>query len=154
MLAARGPGIREAADAFQEAVKLDPKYAPAWGALAETELLLPAYTFGTLESALPPAESAAQKALSIDPNTASAHVALGLANTFRCQWPDAEQAFRRALTLAPGDAEAVNQYAQFLASVGQREPALHEIEARAATRPIVADYWRHPHGRSAGSASQ
>ena len=98
LLAARGPGIREAADAFQEAVKLDPEYAPAWGALAETELLLPAYRFGTLESALPRAESAAQKALSIDPNTASAYVALGLANTFRCQWPDAEQAFRRALT--------------------------------------------------------
>ncbi len=136
LLAARGPGIREAADAFQDAVKLDPEYAAAWGALAETELLLPAYTFGTLESALPRAESAAQKSLSIDPNTASAYVALGLANTFRCQWPAAEQAFRRALTLAPGDAEAVNQYAQFLASVGQREPALHEIERAQQLDPL------------------
>jgi adenylate cyclase len=136
LLAARGPGLREAIDAFEEAVKLDPNYAQALGALAETYPLLPAYGLGSMELMLPLGESAAQKALRLNPDTASAHVALGLAETYRCHWPDAEQAFRRALTLAPSDAEAVNQYAQFLGTVGQHEPALREIERAQQLDPL------------------
>jgi TolB-like protein/Tfp pilus assembly protein PilF len=136
LLAARGPGLRDAADAFQQAVQLDPNYAQAWGALAETELLLPAYQLDSMEAALPRADSAAQRALALDQNTASAYVALGLAGTFRCQWPAADRAFRRALTLAPGDAEAVNQYAQFLSTVGQSESCLREIERAHQLDPL------------------
>ena len=136
LLAARGPGLREAVDAFEEAVKLDPNYAQALGALAETYPLLPAYQLGSMELMLPLGESAAQKALRLNPDTASAHVGLGLAETYRCHWPDADQAFRRALTLAPGDAEAVNQYAQFLGTVGQPEPALREIERAQQLDPL------------------
>jgi adenylate cyclase len=136
LLAARGPGLREAVDAFEEAVKLDLNYAQALGALAETYPLLPAYQLGSMELMLPLGESAAQKALRLNPDTASAHVGLGLAETYRCHWPDAEQAFRRALTLAPGDAEAVNQYAQFLGTVGQPELALREIERAQQLDPL------------------
>jgi TolB-like protein/Tfp pilus assembly protein PilF len=136
LLAARGPGLREAVDAFEEAVRLDPNYAQALGALAETYPLLPAYGLGSMELMLPLGESAAQKALRINPDTASAHVGLGLAETYRCHWPDADHAFRRALTLAPSDAEAVNQYAQFLGTVGQPELALREIERAQQLDPL------------------
>ena len=136
LLAGRGPGLREASDSFQQAVKLDPDFAKAWGALAITQLLLPAYRVGSFDGALPAAESAAQRALSLDSNTASAYVALGLADTFRCHWPEADQAFHRALALAPGDAEAVNQYAQFLGTVGQNEAALREIERAQQLDPL------------------
>jgi len=136
LLAARGPGLREARDLLQHAVNLDAGYAQAWGALALTELLLPSYGLETFDAALPRGESAAQRALSLDSNTASAHVAVGLANTIRFRWPDAYQAFRRALALAPGDAEAVNQYAQFLSAVGQLEPALREIERAQQLDPL------------------
>jgi tetratricopeptide (TPR) repeat protein len=61
---------------------------------------------------------------------------LGLAETFHCHWSQAEQAFRRALTLAPGDAEAVNQYAQFLGTVGRPELALREIERAQQLDPL------------------
>jgi len=136
LLAARGPGLREASDLFQQAVKLDQSYAQAWGALAITELILPSYGLDSFDAVLPRAESAAQRALSLDSNTASAYVAVGLANVFRCRWPEADQAFRRALVLAPGDAEAVNQYAQFLSSIGQLEAALHEIERAQQFDPL------------------
>ena len=136
LLAARGPGLRQATDLFQRAVKLDASYAQAWGALAITEFLLPSYGLDSFDAALLRGESAAQRALSLDPNTASAQVAIGLANTFRCRWPEADQAFRRALVLAPGDAEAVNQYAQFLSSVGQLEASLREIEHAQQLDPL------------------
>jgi TolB-like protein len=136
LLAARGPGLREARDSFQKAVELDPGYAQAWGALAVTELILPSYGLDSFEAALPRGESAAQRALSLDSNTASAYIAVGLANTFRSRWPEADQAFRRALVLAPSDAEAVNQYAQFLSSIGQLEPGLREIERAQQLDPL------------------
>ena len=136
LLAARGPGLREADNSFQQAVKLDPNYAQAWGALAITDLLLPAYGLDSFDASLPRAESAAQRALSLDSNTASAYVAVGLANTIRCHWPEANEAFRHALVLAPGDAEAVNQYAQFLSAIGQLEPSLREIERAQQLDPL------------------
>jgi TolB-like protein/Tfp pilus assembly protein PilF len=136
LLAARGPGLRDAIDSFQEAVKLDPDYAKAWGALAVTETILPAYALDTFEAVLPKAESAAQRALTLDANTASAYLAVGLNNATRCRWPEADQAFRRALTLAPGDAEIRNQYAQFLAGVGELEPALRQIERAEQLDPL------------------
>jgi len=136
LLAARGPGLCDARDSFQQAVKLDPSYAQAWGALAIAELLLPSYGLDSFDASLPRGESAAQRALSLDPNTASAYVAVGLANTFRCRWPEADQEFRRALVLAPGDAEAVNQYAQFLSAIGQLEAGLREIERAQQLDPL------------------
>ena len=136
LLAARGPGLLEARNSFQKAVNLDAGYAQAWGALAVTEFILPSYGLDSFENALPRGESAAQRALVLDPNTASAYVAVGLANTFRSRWSEADQAFRRALVLAPGDAEAVNQYAQFLSTVGQLEASLREIERAQQLDPL------------------
>ena len=136
LLAARGPGLLEARDSFQQAVKLDAGYAQAWGALAVTELLLPAYGFDSFDASLPRSESAAQRSLSLDSNTASAYVAVGLSNTLRCRWPEANEAFRHALALAPGDAEAVNQYAQFLSTVGQLGPSLRQIERAQQLDPL------------------
>jgi Tfp pilus assembly protein PilF len=104
--------------------------------LAITELLLPSYGLDSFEAALPQGESAAQRALALDANTVSAQVAVGLANAIRFRWPEADQAFRRALALAPGDAEAVNQYAQFLSGVGQLEAGLREIKRAQQLDPL------------------
>src|SRR3954447_7652511 len=136
LLAARGPGLRQASDSFRQAVELDPDFAKAWGALAITDFLLPAYNLDSFEAAVPRADAAAQRALSLDPNTSSAYVAIGVGNTFRCRWPEAEAAFRQALQLAPGDAEAVNQYAQYLSTTGQLEAALGQIERAQQLDPL------------------
>src|SRR5215472_12196902 len=136
LLAARGPGLLEARDSFQKAVNLDTGYAQAWGAFAVTEFLLPSYGLEAFDAALPKGESAAQRAGSLDSNTAAAYIAAGVADAFRSRWPEADQAFRRALVLAPGDAEALNQYAQFLSSIGQLEPSLREIERAQQVDPL------------------
>ena len=138
LIAARGPGLRDAIEAFREAVKLDPQYAQAWGALAEAEILLPGYVPGDVTEATQRAESAAQHALAIDPGTASAHVALGEAYENRREWPQAEQSLKRALELAPGDVETIDQYAQFLCNTGQLEPALLQIDRARQLDPLSA----------------
>lgn len=135
-IAARGPALREAVSTLQQAVKLDPNYAQAWGVLAEAEVLLPSYNLDSNDTALPRAKAAAQRALAIDADTASAYVALGMLHSAHSQWAEADQAFRRALLLAPNDVEAVSQYAQFLLDVGQLEPAMREIDRAQQLDPL------------------
>jgi Tfp pilus assembly protein PilF len=138
LLATRGPGLRDAAAAFQNAVKIDPQYADAWGALAEVQALLPDYALDTIQASYPSALAEARHALALNPDLASAYVAQGMVYKNQWRWPEADQAFRRAVSLAPGDAEAVNQYAQFLMTAGQFNPALAEIERAQRLDPLSA----------------
>jgi len=78
----RGPGVTEAIELFEAAVASDSSYAPAWASLAESYTLLPhhlgtAPDSATVADAFASAESAARRALALDPNNASARVALG-----------------------------------------------------------------------------
>jgi len=134
LLAARS--VKEAAEAFQQAVAIDPGYAQGWAALAEAEALLPAYTLTPAQASYARSLDAARHALALDPDTASAYVARGMVYGNQMRWADADSAFRRALALAPGDAEAMDQYAQFLFAVGQLEPALAEIDRALQRDPL------------------
>jgi TolB-like protein/Tfp pilus assembly protein PilF len=134
LLAARS--VKEAADAFQQAVAIDPGYAQGWAALAEAEALLPAYTLTPAPASYARSLDAARHALALDPDTASAYVARGMVYGNQMRWADADSAFHRALALAPGDAEAMDQYAQFLFAVGQLEPALVEIDRALERDPL------------------
>jgi TolB-like protein/Tfp pilus assembly protein PilF len=138
LLAARGPGLQDAVAAFSQAVKLDPAYAQAWGALAEAEQLLPSYMHSDLEVGMERAESAAQRALGIDPDTTPALVAMANVYAHRMEWARADETFRRTLALAPGDVEGVNQYAQFLFAIGQHEAALRQIDRARQLDPLSA----------------
>jgi TolB-like protein/Tfp pilus assembly protein PilF len=138
LLAARGVGLRDAVAAFDEAVKLDPNYAQAWGALAEAEQLLPSYVHEDLDAGMARAESAARRALSIDPDTAPALVAMANVYAHRMEWARTDETFRRAMALAPGDVEGLNQYAQFLFLLGQHEAALRQIDRARELDPLSA----------------
>jgi tetratricopeptide (TPR) repeat protein len=65
-----------------------------------------------------------------------AYVAQGIVYSNQMHWADADRVLRRALALAPGDAEVLNQYAQFLEGVGQWEPALVELDRSLQRDPL------------------
>ena len=134
LLAARS--VKGAAESFQQAVAIDPSYAQGWAALAEAEALLPAYTLTPAQASYARSLDASRHALALDPDTASAYVARGMVYGNQMRWADADSAFQRALALAPGDAEAMDQYAQFLFAVGQLEPALAEIDRALERDPL------------------
>jgi TolB-like protein/Tfp pilus assembly protein PilF len=138
LLAARGPGLRNAVADFQNAVKIDPDYAQAWGALADAEVLLPSYGLADISTAQARATSFAHHALALNANTASAYGTLGIVHLRRWEWEKADDAFRRSLALAPSDAEATDQYAQFLYACGQFTPALAEIKRAQKLDPLSA----------------
>src|SRR6185312_11746929 len=70
----------------------------------------------------------AQHALALDERTASAYGTLGILYLRRWHWEQANVAFQHSLALAPSDAEAIDQYAQYLFACGQFTRAEAEFE--------------------------
>ena len=128
--------VSEAVGAFREAVAIDPDYAQAWAALAEAQALLPAYGPTAMQTAYADSLESARRALAANPDIALAYVAQGMVYMDEMRWAHADGAFRHALALAPGDAEALNQYGQFLEGVGQLEPALVQFDRALQRDPL------------------
>jgi tetratricopeptide (TPR) repeat protein len=111
---------------FDEAIRRDPTFAPAYVGLANAYDALGSILVG----AAPPSEtrpkviSAAQRALELDPELPEAHVILGYAYMSQWRWAEAEAEFRRALDLSPNDALAHGGLSDWLLGQGQIEEAL------------------------------
>jgi TolB-like protein/DNA-binding winged helix-turn-helix (wHTH) protein/Tfp pilus assembly protein PilF len=118
--------LNRAIELFQNAIKEDASYAPAYVGLADCYNALSVVQI----SALPPiegrrrAEDAATKALELDNGLAEAYTALGYINHYNWNWSAAEQHFKRALELNPSYANAHNFYASYLMSRGRIDESI------------------------------
>jgi TolB-like protein/DNA-binding winged helix-turn-helix (wHTH) protein/tetratricopeptide (TPR) repeat protein len=117
--------IEESIARFEEAIRKDPTFAPAYVGLAK------AYeNLGTIFVGGPPAEFRpkvlinARKALELDPQFAEAHILLGDIYQRQWQWAKAEAEYRMALDLKPSDAAAHLALANWLVCKGRIEEAL------------------------------
>lgn len=128
--------IDRAIAALEEVVRREPGFAPAHAGLADAWLL--AREFGSQDDAIafPHALAAANRALALDPASHAAHRARGFILYW---WEDrpheAGQAFRRALALAPWDAQTRFWYGNALSDNGAEAAALHELDAARAHDP-------------------
>ena len=130
----RGPAgpthLKKSIDYFEQALKLDPGFVRAQGALANSLVLLMLYdeTGEPRPDDLRRAESAVYKAMSLNPDSSEAQVAY--ANLLRSTNREgAEDAYRRAIESNPNNAEAWHGYAVFLSASPSRR-----AESDAATR--------------------
>ena len=88
--------------------------------------------------ATPKARAAAEKALTLDPRSAEAHVSLAFVRSlFEWDWSGAETLYRRAIALNPGYSRAHHWFAtDFLAVLGRFEEALPEIRMARHLDPL------------------
>ena len=136
-------GLRRAVDAFTQSIVAEPSFARAYVGLADCYNLLP--EFGSMRpvDAFPRAKAAAERAVALEPNSASAHRSLA----FALFWWGDDQAramaeFRTALRLDPSSAQSHHWYANALAAEldpgAQREIA-RAVELDPASTAIKAD---------------
>ena len=153
-----GEGYQKAIESFEEAIKLDPTYALAHAALADSYV---AYDFfGILPpwETSPKAKAAALKALLIDDTLAEAHTSLACVKMmYERDWSNAEREFKRALELNPDYAHAHNWYSHFLMAMGRIEESLAESEVALKLDPLddsINQYlgWHYIHARQFGRA--
>ncbi len=110
---------------FEEAIRKDATFAPAYVGLANIYAVL-----GTIFVGAPPGEvrpkviNAARKALELDPSLAEAHVLLADIYQERWEWSDAEAEYKKALESKPNDAVAHLGFANWLLCQGRTDEAL------------------------------
>jgi len=130
--------LRKAITCYREAQRVEPKYALAYAAEADTWAAALAY--GIVDPAMASAlvrENAA-RALALDAALAGPHAALGaVAAMCDRDWAAAEREFKRALALDPHDQTAHLWYANYcLAPVGRLEEGLAELRRVRRSDPV------------------
>jgi TolB-like protein/Tfp pilus assembly protein PilF len=130
-------GARKAVECSLQAVQSAPDWALAYSVLAD------AYASAGFLSAIPPneampkAESAARKALELDPDLSEAHTALGwVLSNFYFDYAAGEREFKRAIELGPSSSGAHQGYADLLNGLGRAEEAISEIKLARQLDPM------------------
>jgi tetratricopeptide (TPR) repeat protein len=115
-----GDGMISAVAAYESVIAADPAFAPAHAGLADTYILLSEYGAVSYASSYPMAQRAAERALAIDPDLASAHRALGSYYFFWARDTIAAgRAFEQSLEIAPDDVLTHIWYGNALAENGE-----------------------------------
>jgi eukaryotic-like serine/threonine-protein kinase len=127
---------KKAREYYQQAIKLDPDYAPAYAGLAD-------YYWGTPDrpaaEVMPKAKEYALKAIALDDSLADAHTALASVLFYgNWDWSGADREFKRALELNPNDAEAHRIYSVFLSAMTRFKEAETQILATQVLDPLSA----------------
>jgi serine/threonine-protein kinase len=141
-------GLQNGIEYFGKAIQRDQDYALAYAGLADCYLLLNVYNVTSADDSYPKAEAASRKALSINESLAEAHTALGFVlYRYHLKWAEAEEHFKKAITLNPNYATAHQWYGSYLAASGRLNEAVveaktaHELEPFSLT--IYSDYIRN-----------
>lgn len=137
-------GFQHGIERLRQAVKLDPRYAYAWGMLSSA-LINQGQIFLTGDArqrAYAEARAAADKQQALAPDAAATHMNLGylLANVDKDP-VGALAEYRQGLKLAPNDGTAMTFLAYGLANVGQLKPAAELFERAITTDPLRADWY-------------
>ena len=121
-----------AKDYFEQAIQLDPGYAPAYAGLSDFYVLaLPP------KLALPKAKEYTQKALQLDSSLPDGHISLAYIYFYDdWDWKASGEEFQRAISIAPGIAESHRWYATYLAAMGRMAEATGEAQRALELDPL------------------
>jgi eukaryotic-like serine/threonine-protein kinase len=118
-------GMRRARELFQQAIDLDPTYAPAWSGLADASALLASWQFAEPAEMFPIAASAAQRAIELDESLAEAHASLGFVKmSWEWDWDGVLRELHRTIELNPNHETAHRWLSAFLAGIGRVDEAM------------------------------
>src|SRR3984893_13996664 len=130
-------GFEKAFHYFRQAIDTDPTYALAYAEMGETYCWGGATGILPAREALLKAKSAALKAVEIDDTLGEAHNALAWVK-YEYDWDfkEAEQEFKRALELSPGNANVHLWYGNFLVQAGRVDESFAEFKIAQTLDPL------------------
>jgi TolB-like protein len=127
---------------FQKAIDIDPDWADPYAGLA---MALSTATVGSIvgggwlpqANTLPRIYNNMNKALELDPNSASAHFTKAIKATWtEFDWEKAEGAFKRSLELNPSNARCRAYYSHLLAILRRSDESIHQAKLAAELDPM------------------
>jgi len=142
LLAKRGTAnILKAHEKFEQATQLDPTFAKAWSGMAYNYSLLPSYTSTiSAQQTWDMVQTAADKALELEPNSAEAYVALARGN-IQDSWLTIRGVFEKAYELAPSNPDVLNFYGDFMMITGDFKSAERLEQKAIELDPLAAVHY-------------
>jgi len=125
--------LQRAASLFQQALEIEPDYAPAWSALGYVHVQL--WFMFHLEDHAEPARQAARRALALDPDNAAAYATLGGIARNQGNLVDAARYFEQALALDPKDSAILGSTAAMLFALDRSDVAIALLEFSVTIDP-------------------
>ena len=140
---------REGLDAgkrlFEEAIRLDPKYALPWEGLAHCLYSEGFLGFEAPGEAMPKAKAAIARAIELDDSFAESHATLGvILAIYDWDWAGAEREFLRSIQLNGASPVSRDGYAfYFLRPTGRIDEAIAELKQALSLDPLSILYRVH-----------
>ncbi len=131
--------LNRAASYYEQAIKLDSNYAPAWVGLSRARFRQADRGFIPHEEGQRQAREAAEQALALDPSLPEAYARIGqMKRLVDWDWMGANASLQRALALDPGNPAVLFDASSLAGSLGEFEEALELVRRSIALDPLNA----------------
>jgi TolB-like protein len=122
---------------FREAIRIDPKYATAYAAIANEKIVQSLFSTASQKEIVNEARTAIEAAKALDPDIAEIYTSEGaLKFYFDWDWQGAVDSYKKALELDPGNATIYIRYSSTLADVGRYKEALPLADKAVKLDPV------------------
>jgi TolB-like protein len=141
----RFPGqMRNAAQCYENAILLEPHWAPPYAMLAECCRVLNFYDYPNSKQLVTRANAMAARALHLEPNNARANAVAGtLLAILDWKWTEGEEKIKLARRWDPLCSQIEHDYSQVLLNWGRFDEALRHADAALAIEPTSLVLWSH-----------
>lgn len=124
---------------FNEALAIDPDFAPAYAGLADCYAQMGSIRLGMLRplEALAKARPYLQRAMELDDTMAEAHCTSALIKFwYDFDWAGAEREFKVAISLDPGQVTALLWHSLYLTAMGRHQEAIASLRRARDSEPL------------------
>jgi len=128
--------LQKAIEQFQQAIDRDPNYALGYVGLADCYLAREIYAIGTSSENLAKARAAADQALQVNNSLSEARTSSGMVYLQQWRLREAEEEFKRALSLNPNYPIAHQWFSAYYQCSGRFDDALREIKRAQELDPL------------------
>jgi serine/threonine-protein kinase len=129
-------GLRRALDYFQQASRRDSNFARAYAGIGNTLALLPLYANIRVDSVMPLALKAIDRAIALDATLPEAFTSRASLLQSAWRWSEAEADYQRALTLDPNSAPGHQWYGELLLLNGRVSEARTQLKRATELDPL------------------
>jgi len=122
---------------FREAIRIDPKYAAAYAAIANEKIVQSLFSTASQKEIINEARTAIEAAKALDPNIPEIYTSEGaLKFYYDWDWKGAVESYKKALQLDPHNATIYIRYSATLADVGRYNEALPLADKAVELDPV------------------
>src|SRR6187402_3454209 len=122
---------------FREAIRIDPKYAAAYAAIANEKIVQGLFSTASKKEIVDEARTSIEAAKALDPGLADIYTSEGaLKFYYDWDWEGAIASYKKALELEPGNATIYIRYSTTLADLGRYKEAVPLADKAVELDPI------------------